>query len=296
MNISQQSFRYSTAGLWLKGNTHIHTPASDGGTPPDEVARMYCGAGYDFLFRTDHWAAPEWDQLADPAPILWLSGVELDGADATGSYYHVVCLGALRGITREVGFIPALKSAREQGAIVVLAHPYWTGNSLEDALRLDFDGVEIYNHLCRWLNGKSDSGTHWDAMLKAKPGTIAFASDDAHLRPEHPGWNGGWIMVNAPDCTAASIMGAIRRGNFYSSCGPDFHAIEFDGTSVRVRTSPVQFVRIVGPGNLGERLGSFNGSLMTEASMPVPADWTYAYLEIEDAQGRRAWTNGLFGE
>ncbi len=28
------SFRYDTSGSWFKGNTHIHTPASDGGKTP----------------------------------------------------------------------------------------------------------------------------------------------------------------------------------------------------------------------------------------------------------------------
>jgi hypothetical protein len=28
--------------------------------------------------------------------------------------------------------------------------------------------------------------------------------------------------------------------------------------------------------------------------MAVPPDWDYAYLEIEDELGRRAWTNTLF--
>ena len=294
MNVSQEAFRYSTTGRWLKGNTHVHTPASDGGTPMDEVSRMYRGAGYDFLFRTDHWAAAEWDQLADPAPMLWLGGVELNGEDHTGAEYHVVCLGKVLGIKPEMGFMAAMDSARHQGALMILAHPYWMGNTFEDAFRHNFDGCEIYNHVCRWLNGKSDGAVHWNEMLRIKPSTLGFACDDAHLRPEHPGWNGGWIKVNAPDCTAEAITSAIRRGNFYSSCGPDFHSIEFDGSRVNIRTSPIQFVRIVGHGYSGERIGKFDGSLMTEASMPVPAEWPYAYLEIEDAQGKRAWTNALF--
>jgi hypothetical protein len=32
---------------------------------------------------------------------------------------------------------------------------------------------------------------------------------------------------------------------------------------------------------------------MNELTVEIPAEWNYAYLEIEDAQGRRAWTNCL---
>ena len=101
-------------------------------------------------------------------------------------------------------------------------------------------------------------------------------------------------MVNAPARTGDAIIAAIRRGNFYASCGPQFHAIEFDGTSVHIRTSRVQFVRLVGPGSLGVQLGSFDKKRMTEATIAVPPDWGYVYVEIEDERGRRAWTNGVF--
>ena len=61
---------------------------------------------------------------------------------------------------------------------------------MEDPLRHGFDGVEIYNHVCRWLNGKGHGLCYWDAMLQHQPNLLGFAVDDAHLRPEHPGWNG----------------------------------------------------------------------------------------------------------
>ncbi len=293
-NSQDDTFRYQGCDTWLKGNTHIHTTASDGGTPAPEVAAMYAGAGYDFLFRTDHWVTSDVTAEAGPAPLLWVDGMELDGVDPDGSYYHVICLGKLSGITREMGFAAALVAAREQGAITVLAHPFWSGNTLEDALRWPFDGVEAYNHVCHWLNGKSDGAVHWHAMLDAHPGTLGLASDDAHLRPEHPGWNGGWVMVNAPECSAAAVLAALRAGRFYSSCGPEILGLTCAGSQLQVRTSPVRFVRLVGPGYSGDRRGAFDGSLLTEVTLDLPADWPYIYLEIEDASGRRAWTNTLF--
>ena len=175
-----------------------------------------------------------------------------------------------------------------------MAHPHWLDNSLEDALRYGFHGVEVYNHVCRWLNGKGDGTVYWNAMLRRFPNTLAFAVDDAHVRPEHPGWNGGWIMVNAPKCSRQALQEAIRAGDFYSSCGPELHSITCQGNRVTITTSPVQFVRLVGPAHHGARLGSFDGQLLTEATLEVPAHWAYAYLEVEDAQGRRAWTNPLF--
>jgi len=291
-----KTFRYSTSGRWLKGNTHLHSTASDGGKTFAEIADLYTAAGYDFLFRTDHWVAS--NAMADegPSPLLWLDGIELDGHDSTGAYFHVACLGKLEKICRDDGLEPAMKSAREQGALLILAHPHWSGNSLGDCLRWGFDGVEVYNHVCHWLNGKSNGLVHWDAALMRHPATLGLAVDDAHLKPGVTSYNGGWIVVRSEACETAAILTAIRRGNFYSSCGPEFHAITLDGGHVHAGTSPIRFARLVGPGPRGARLSASDGGPLTDVRFEVPSDWRYAYLEIEDAEGRRAWTNSLFAE
>jgi hypothetical protein len=288
------AFRYQGPGRWLKGNTHIHSRASDGGLTAPELATLYAGAGYDFLFRTDHWVCS--DVRAEPAgaPLLWMDGIELDGVDSTGNMFHVVGLGSFKGITVEAGLEAGMQAIHDQGGLLILAHPLWCGNSLDDALRWPFDGVETYNHVAHWMNGKSDGMTYWNTLLARRPATLGIAADDTHLRPEHPGWNGGWIMLNAETLSRESIMSALRAGRFYSTCGPDFLSIEAAGRHLSVRTSPVNFVRLVGPTYHGQRAGAFDGSMITATEFDVPAEWSYAYLEIEDALGRRARTNNLF--
>lgn len=289
-------FRYDTRGSWFKGNCHIHSTASDGGKTPVELARMYASEGYDFLCRTDHWVFSSVGQEADEYPLLWLDGVELDGDDYTGSSYHVVCLGSFDGLSRKQSFVEALEAARAQGGILILAHPLWMGNNFDDALRWGFDGVEVYNGVCHWLNGKGEGLAHWNAMLERASTTLGLAVDDAHIRRENPGWNGAWTMVNAPECTTEALMAALRSGNFYSTCGPEFASIEYADGKVTIHTSPVQFVRLVGPASRGMRMGSFDGQTRQVATFEVPSDWSYAYIEIEDARGRRAWTNSLLAE
>lgn len=287
-------FRYNTTETWYKGNTHIHTPASDGGKTLAEIADMYASVSYDFLFCTDHWVASDIDYDSENYPLLWLDGIELDGPDDRRDYYHIVCLGAFTGISREMGLVAAMQAARAQGGILILAHPHWTGNSFEEALRWDFDGVEVYNHVCRWLNGKGDGNAYWSAMLERAPTTLAFAADDTHAKPTHPGWNGGWIVVNAPELSRHAMLDAIRAGNFYASTGPDFHTITGDEAHVTIHTSPIQFARLVGPGYRGRCVGNFEGEVFTEITFDIPQDWDYIYLEIEDTRGKRAWMNTLF--
>jgi len=290
----ERHFRYNTIGQWLKGNTHIHSTLSDGGKTFTQLAKIYAGAGYDFLYRTDHWVASDVGADDTAYPLLWLDGVELDGLDYCGSEYHVVCLGTFEDITREMGFCSALEAVRSQGGLMIMAHPHWMGNSIADAARWGFHGVEVYNHVCSFLNGKGDGGVYWHALLARGSDVLGFAVDDAHLRPEHPTWDGGWIVVNVSDRTRDAIDTAIRSGNFYSSCGPSFISIDRVSTGVTATCSPVRYARLVGPAHAGKRVGTPDGPLLTDMHFEIPENWPYAILEIEDNVGHRAWTNSLF--
>lgn len=88
-------------------------------------------------------------------------------------------------------------------------------------------------------------------------------------------------------------MRALRGGNFYATCGPLIESIEYDGERVSIRCSPVQAARLVGPKANGMRAGAFDGSLLAQVEFALPRGWKYAYVELEDEQGRRAWTNSL---
>jgi hypothetical protein len=292
-------FRYDTSGSWLQGNTHVHTSLSDGGKSPQEVITLYEERGYDFLFFTDHWLASDvadtvYSSNRNESRIILMDGLELDGADDKGSYYHVVCLGRFEGIHRGLDLKKALSKVSGQNAFLILAHPYWTGNTLREASRYRFHGVEIYNHVCNWINGKGLSTSYWDSLLQNDTEVMGFSADDSHFSVKHPGWNGGWIAVNCSNRDAQSIMSAIRSGNFYSSRGPRFIDIVEKNGKIHVTTSPVQFVRLIGPKHRGDRIGSFENERFENAAFDMPKDWPYLRVEIEDERGRCAWTNSLF--
>ena len=287
-------FRYSSTGQWLKGNTHIHSTASDGGKDFRELAEMYAGQGYDFLFRTDHWVVSDVAADRETYPLVWLDGVELHGRDETGAMFHVACLGKVSGLPDDMELLPAMKTAREQGSLLILAHPHWCGNSQDDALRHGFDGVEVYNHVCQWLNGKGEAKPYWTAMLHQDADTLGLAVDDAHLGAEHPGWNGGWIMVAAAERTPEAIFAASRGVSATRHRGRSSTALPTMERGLASRCRPSSSRGLVGPAWTGERVGSFDDRRITSASFDLPADWEYVYLEVEDDRGRRAWTNNLW--
>jgi hypothetical protein len=283
--------RYNTAGPWFKGNTHIHSTASDGSNSYRELAERYAGAGYDFLFATDH-RYPARIESEPDLPLLCFNGIEIDGTDTLGGSYHVVGLGIHEDIGRETPFIEALRLLKSRGIFTILAHPQWWSNNAEESLRHDFDGVEVYNNVTWWANGKGRSDYIWDRMLGANLDVLGFACDDAHITEEYPGWNGGWIVVCAPELTRENILAAIRRGEFYASCGPEIHSIHTCGDALRVRTSPVRMAWLVGP-TLGPYAWAADEEGLTEVELGIPADAGRWRLEIEDFQGKRAWTNTL---
>jgi histidinol phosphatase-like PHP family hydrolase len=45
---------FDQPGRFWRGNLHTHSNRSDGVLPPDQVARLYQEADYDFVAITDH--------------------------------------------------------------------------------------------------------------------------------------------------------------------------------------------------------------------------------------------------
>lgn len=280
---------FEMSGPWLKGNLHLHTYRSDGILSPEAVAKIYADADYDFIAITDHWKT--FISNGDRQPLVILNGVELDGHDAEGSYFHVLVVGLQHPIPGGKPLPEAIAMAREQGAVVIWAHPYWTGNSVTEAARHDFDGMEIYNHGCQCEIGKGYALTHWDAILESKPGFVGIAVDDAHFRSESMFWGGGWVMVNAENRAPETILGAIRQGRFYASQGPSFESIAVADDRIEIAMSPVRFARLVGPREKGVWLHEPHD--FSEAAFQLPRAWDYVRIEIEDVEKSRAWTNPI---
>ena len=108
---------YRTPKHWFKGNTHIHTTRSDGGKSP-EVAELYAGAGYDFLFRTDHWVASDvaGGRGTLPASLARRHGARRQGRD--GRLLPRRLPGhASRACARDMGLVAALEAARAAGGL-----------------------------------------------------------------------------------------------------------------------------------------------------------------------------------
>ncbi len=295
MNMSmEERFRYDCRGKWFKGNVHMHTSRSDGRLNLAEAARYYAEHGYDFISITDHMVPFIGTELSEQLPIMILNGIELDGRDDQGSGYHVVCIGDVSGISKDMPLMESSEKARSQGCFLIWAHPYASNNTVAEGLRHGFHGMEIYNHTCEVGLGKGHGAYHWDSILMQQTDILGLATDDNHFFEGYPSQVGGWIMVNAPELSPEAILASICQGSFYSSSGPDFKVIYIEkGNRVVAETSPIVHARLVGPGGVGKWKAEVDERKVMETHFRIPDDWAFARLEIEDAFGKKAWSNPL---
>jgi len=299
---------FDTPGVWLRCALHAHTTNSDGELAPDLLVRHYDWAGYDVLAITDHWVRTV---ERSTKRLLVIPSTELN-ATAGGPEHdaHVLALGlAADPEIPENEFAPLADVVAwilEQGGVPYLAHTYWSGlrtGQFEDCPGLV--GLEVWNAGCELEVGRGDSSLHWDEALERGRGFFAIAADDSH----HPGFDSGfsWTMVRAAEKTQEAVLEALRTGCFWSSTGPELHAVEVDGAFATVRCSPAQSVTLfagrrrgarANAGRLGYPVGAEilerdAAGLITAVRLERPRDTPYARIEVEDAAGARAWTNPL---
>lgn len=289
---------FDRTGKWYKGCLHVHSSASDGRLSPEEVLAWYRSRGYDFVAITDH-NAPSEAQVIDSS-LITLAGIEVDGVDPVAGLYHLVGLGLeLPGPTREEpGRIQdAIDRLRAAGALVCLAHPYWSGQ--RSAQLMGVEGcfaLEVYNGGCEVDDAKGFSAVHWDDLLAAGGRLWGLAVDDAHWRTGERDAGLGWVWVKAQALTQQAILEALDAGSFYASSGPEIYdlVLDRDRGEVTIRCSPVVSIDFVGNGPLSRRVLGAKRRRLTEASYRLRHGQRYLRVACLDASGCWAWSNPLF--
>ncbi len=219
---------------WYKGNIHAHTDRSDGRLPPSALVDWYAARDYDFLAITDHGRVTRLNQNQRSNGMLLLPGAEVTAWDEKAQAFHHL-LALLNA--DELDTVTALKMGPPQqivdqlvagGAVVFSAHPYWLGlSSAETGALRGTSGIEVYNHLCQLERARGYSEQHWDELLLAGKRMWGIAVDDCHWR--EPDSGGGWVMVRAGELTPGALLASIRRGDFYSTQGPQVTRFEVVG-------------------------------------------------------------------
>lgn len=291
---------FEVPGQFWRGNLHTHSDISDGALSPDETARVYREAGYDFVAITDHFR-PEYGFPVTDTRVLRSEGfTTLIGAELhaprteVGQPWHIVAVGLPLDFEppgeAETG--PELaRRARAAEAFVGMAHPSASLLTAVDAESLDAaHSVEVYNALADREN-RGDSWHLTDVLLSRGYRLTTYAADDAHLQPQDPPPCKAWVQVRAEALEPDALLIALKAGHFYSSTGPELYDVRIEGDMVVVRCSPATKVLLSG-GHPGAEVAQDTD--LTECSLPMALfHGTHCRITIEDATGARAWTNPI---
>ena len=295
---------FASPGRWFRGVFHCHTTNSDGTRSVESAMGWYAERGYDFVSITDH------NQLT-PAPRrrkdgpLAVPGTEVDvGQSRLGTSYHLVGIGLreMIDLPREVaarhGLAPqaVVRALRQAGAVVFVAHPYWSGLVVDDLLALDgVAGIEVFNANTEVDIGKGYSGVHWDDCLSRGKLLFGVANDDAHWRLQDFGQ--AWTMLRAEALTPESVVEGLQSGAFYASTGAVLEDVAFNGAAITVRVGApgASEVRFKCDHRWGYRVVA-DGAPLETVTYAVRGHEKYVRLEVATPSGQRAWTNPLFLE
>lgn len=223
--------------VWFKGNTHVHTEISGhADSSPEYVARWYLDRGYHFLILSEH------NHFIDPDSVELPRNRRKDfilipGEEVTG--HKVIHTTAMNtgGLVdwradhehKHQIIQSHVDSTIKAGGTPILNHPnfQWAvrAEDMRPVKRLHH--FELYNgHPAVHNFGDSTRASTeaiWDELLSDGMLIYGVSSDDAHqfrrwgTGVSNPGR--GWVMVKAPELTAAAITRAMRGGHFYATSG-----------------------------------------------------------------------------
>ena len=307
------------AGQFYKANLHCHTVLSDGRWTKEQVKAEYQKRGYSIVAFTDHrhygWhpelmddtfipiAAYEAD-LNGPFPpsgsFQWVKAYHLNFYDtdpaARGGFTAVQPPQQYGDLEALNGFIARMNAG---GFLCCYNHPYWSLQNYNDyaGLKGAF-AMEIYNHGCELDGLYGYAPQAYDEMLRAGQKLFCVATDDNHdtYAPGDPRCDsfGGFTMFKLEKLTYASVIEALKKGDFYASTGPELQELYIRDGALCVRCSPVEKIYVVTSGRRCLMKLAAPGETLTEAVFPLNGDEGYVRVDCRDAQGRHAYSNAYW--
>lgn len=304
--IRQAAFESCTK--MLKGGLHCHTTRSDGKGTPEEVEHYHAAHGYDFLALTDHRVYNRTDYAPD-AGLLIIPGMEFDATfdNAADGFrcFHTVCLGLNDDsngfadgeefqsgkVKNQFDFQQYLDWIHSKNNITFYCHPEWSSTPARyfDKLVGEF-AMEVWNSGCVIDNDMDYNAPYWDEMLGLGHKIWGVAVDDGHPMTQHCN---GWVMVNA-EKNVKSVLDALLRGAYYSSCGPEIKDFYIEDGVAHVECSPCAKVLFHSDRHPTRKEQSASGETITHACIDLRDNYKYVRACVVDADGKRAWTNPIF--
>lgn len=323
-------------GNFYKANMHVHTTVSDGKMTPEETKRIYMEKGYSIVAFTDHEVIVPHNDLTDE-DFLSLTGYEISIFESLGGkkdirVYHLNLISkdpdndissafCLMDIDQDRQYVTEammqynyprfysqecvndiIANANKEGFLVSLNHPVWSTQNYEDYCELKgLWGVETHNTASN-LGGSIENTQAFEDLVRLGESVFPLATDDTHA-PIHVG--GGWIMVKAEKLDYPTVIGALERGDFYASQGPEIKELSLENGILHVTTSEAAGIYVT-----TERIQRFSANATPDHPLTEEAFNIQGYLDrtqpgntrkrpyfrvtVKDFCGNYAWSRAYF--
>ena len=192
-----------------------------------------------------------------------------------------------------------IAAARGAGYLVSYNHPGWSMEAEADILA--YEGcfsLEIFNTGAQQISGAECNGALYDRLLRSGRHLYCHGADDNHN--VHPFGDprsdsfGAWTMLLAPELSYGAVIGALEKGDFYASTGPEIRALSIDGTAVHIECSPAARIRMVESPKRTVQAVADAGQTLTQADFVIPPEAPYVRFSVTAPDGTAAHTRAFF--
>lgn len=325
-------------GKFYKANMHSHTVISDGKRTAEEIKAAYVEKGYSIVAFTDHEIMIPHSDLRDES-FLPITAYEIQLRDWNRQpncikLYHMNVYSpdpdrylsktyckkdAMWGnivnhFTDEMAEAGLehrcyskdfaqwiIDTANSEGMLVSYNHPVWSLQNHDDYSGIKgLWGVEWYNTGCVRA-GYVDTEQPIIDLLGEGARVFPLATDDNHAFEDN---FGGWIQVKARSLDYTTVFEALRRGDFYSSTGPEIKSLYLEDGVVKIKTSAAKRISLITDRRLTVSKNATE-RMLTGAELSLERlleshkktkDYRQPYfrLEVVDKFGNRALTRAYF--
>ena len=325
-------------GNFYKANLHLHSVISDGALTPEQWKENYMARGYSILAYTDHDTFVTHNDLTDDK-FLALNGYELAlGANGGKKTCHLCAIRLTDSeelpacLSDGVWILEKQNKPRPSGTVgyyngqnlsytgecisricqdhvdsgffVTYNHPEWSGESYPDYISYNnMHAMEIVNYSCQVEGHDEYNSMAYNDMLMAGKRIYCTATDDAH---GEWGAYGGFTMIKAEKLEYETIMGALERGDFYASTGPEIKELYMEDNIVHVSCSEAVSIFLLSERRFTRAKRGTYDAPVTEAEFDITKylDETkrsaahpfrpFFRIEVRDAHGKVAYSRPFF--
>ncbi|WP_406657958.1 PHP domain-containing protein [Methanolobus sp. ZRKC2] len=190
----------------MRFDLHVHSFFSkDSNASHDDILKYASRNGLDGFAICDHDSIEGGIKCAKRAQEIGSKQIVIPGVEVSSSKGHILVLGVKERI--EPGLSPeeTIKRAREQGAVVIIPHPFKiTSHGIGYLNGLDIDAVEVLNSRCM------TQGPNERARKEAeKLGLAQVGGSDAH-EAEMVGRT--YAEIDVSERSVEAVLDAIRAG------------------------------------------------------------------------------------